>query len=281
MKSILKLAVFIIGCSSIFTSCQKVIDIDLNKAEKYYIVDAVITDIIGQNAISIIRSKDFDLDNTFDSIADARIWVRNITTNQNYEFSLTSGTKLYQNNNIVATPGQAYDLTIVVGDDTLKSYCEVPSQKVALDSLVIRVSEFSFFFGEDRFECVPIYQDPVGRGNYYYLKSYINGKSLVRGKLDNDDFIDGQVNKSAVSFTPMNIDSESEEDIQDFKNGDTLTVELYNISKPVYDFYATLSQNSSSVISNPINPKSNVLGKNTIGVFNVATISRKTIIAEF
>ncbi len=277
MKNSSTLTYFFIAIVSLFTSCQKVIDVDLNKVDKRYVVDAIITDELFDNAISIIQTKDFDQDNVFDTITNAEIWIRNATTNETYPFTRYNNSGVYKNANILAIPDHVYELLIVIDNDTIRSTCQVPTNKVELDSLVIERSEFGIFLGREIYVCVPIYQDPVGRNENYLIKTYLNNVKYVPSRFSNDQFIDGQVNKSSVSFKPFDPDSDDPE----FFNGDTLTVELYNISRPVYDFYATLSLNSSSIISNPANPRSNVFGKNTIGVFNAATLSRKSIIARY
>lgn len=263
--------------SVLFNSCQKVIDLDLKKAEKRLVIDAIVTDELGNNGISIISSKPFDENNTFDTITNAQIWVQNTTTNTVYPFTLFGS--IFRNVDILAIPNHEYALTVVVDQDTFSGICVVPNQKVLLDSIRVEKSEFSIFAGRDFYVGVPVYQDPIGRGNNYLLRSYLNGVKKVASTFDNDDFIDGQVNKSSISFNAFY--DEEDEDAPEFEVGDTLTVELLNIDRLVYDFYSTLAQNSSAIISNPANPRSNINGKNVLGVFNVATISRKSVIAQY
>lgn len=276
MTSVIKYTCIVALALTSLSSCQKVIDLDLKDAEQKMVVDAIITDEVGNNAISIIKSKSFYESNTFDTLQNAVVWVKNITTNQIYNFDL-NGNNIYTNATIVAVPEQVYQLNIVVDKDTITGLCEVPKQKVLLDSIKVEKSEFSVFAGRDIWVGVPVYKDPAGRGNNYLLRSYLNGMKRVSSDFDNDEYIDGQINKSAISFRSLDPESDDPE----FEVGDTLTVELLNISRPVYNFYSTLAQNSSAIVSNPANPVSNISGKNAMGVFNVATISRKSVIAQY
>jgi hypothetical protein len=263
-----------------FVSCQKVIDIDLKNADQQYIIDALITDELGYNYVDISLSKPFDEDNVFARINDATIWIKDVSNNTSYPLVLGGNSRFnnhFSNSQFKANLGTTYELYVVVENDTFTATCTVPATKVPLDSLVITLSEFSMFLGRDMYNVVPVYTDPVGRGNYYLTKSFLNGVNYVSTRFDTDEFIDGQVNKSAVSFKELNFEDTTAE----FVNGDVLSVELFCISKPVYDFYFTLAQNGSSAISNPANPKSNIYGKNVLGVFNAATVSRQTIVAEY
>ena len=183
----------------------------------------------------------------------------------------------YTNPNLVATANTAYQLNIVRNDDTITSTNALPDRKVLIDSFKVVKSPFSFF--EEIYEAVPFYTDPVGRGDYYVLQGYWNGIKSTSVDTDSDEFIDGTVNKSSIDVRKQGVDEEGPE----FNNGDTLTVELMCVRKPVYTLYSTLQLNSSAFAGNPANPTSNVKGNsnNAIGVFSVATIDRKTIIAQY
>ena len=277
MKNMLKYTILSLGITACITSCQKVIDINLKKAEQRYIVDALITDEQGYNFVTISRSKPFDENNSFERIYDATVWIKDLQDNISYPMTIGTFTTRYTNTALTARTGNSYELYVVIREDTLTAVCTVPETKVELDSIKIELSEFSRFLGRDIYVGVPVYKDPPGRGNYYLLRSYLNGLNTLSASYDSDEFIDGQVNKSPIFFRNIN----REDSVAEFNNGDTLSVELFCIAKPVYEFYFTLGQNSSAALSNPANPRSNVYGKNVIGVFNAATLSRKSIIADY
>lgn len=262
--------------SILLYSCQKVIQVDLKDADEKIIVDAIITDSLGLNYVTLSRTTSFytsNLENT--RISDAQVMVTNAKTNEIFVFTEQSK-GVYTNPTILTSPGDVFNLLIVAGEDTITATAEVPSQKVLLDSIYVRKSEFSFI--GDMHEGVPSYKDPVGIGNNYLLWAFLNGKNTTASSFSNDEFRDGQVNKSAVSF--KDIDFETATNLNEFMPGDTLTVALHNVSKPVYTFYSTLFQNSSAIVGNPANPTSNVNGR-AIGVFIASTVSYKTIIAQY
>ncbi len=275
-KPIFKYFLLLLLLATSFVSCQKVIQVNLKEADEKYIVEALITDSFDYNYVKLSKTSSFynsNFDNT--GVEDAIIIVTDLSNNQAYTFyEFSKGT--YKHPSIQVAPNKSYALLIVVGNDTITATSSVPSTKVLIDSIYVQKSEFSFF--SEMYEAVPAYTDPVGIGNYYLLKSYLNRQNNTPFYFTSDEFIDGQVNKSALSFRVKNYDDV--DDIYDFKKGDTLTVELYNTTKPVYTFFSTLRQNSSAVVGNPANPTSNVNGK-AIGVFIAATVSHATIIANY
>lgn len=277
MKTTLKYMVLGWGTLLTAVSCQKVIDVDLKNETPKYIIDALVTDETGYNRITITKSKPFDEDNTFETVTDASVWVKDITTGTDYPFLINTGNK-YVNDLFATELGKDYALTIVIGSDTITSTCSVPQTKVEIDSIRIERSEFSNFIGRDIYVGIPVYKDPQGLGNNYMLKTYINGENYAVSSVDNDEFIDGKYNKSSITFRDVDF---SDTTAREFENGDTLAVELYCIIKPVYRFYFTLAQNGSGAISNPANPISNVYGKDALGVFNAATVSRVSLVAQY
>lgn len=256
-------------------SCQKEIAIDLKNAEQVYIIDALVTDELGNNYVKVTQSKSFYEDNEFPSVSDALVTISHNNIIDTLYFDANKG--YYTNPNLVANMNTDYELNIIRNNDTITSTNALPERKVFIDSFKVVKSAFSFF--EDIYEAVPFFTDPVGRGDYYVLQGYWNGIKSTSVDTDSDEFIDGTVNKSSIDVRKQSVDDEGPE----FVNGDTLTVELMCVRKPVYTFYNTLQLNSSAFAGNPANPTSNVKGSsnNAIGVFSVATIDRKTIIAQY
>src|SRR5215216_7374429 len=60
----------------IFSSCEKVIDINLDDAEKKYVIEAIITDQPGTAKVLITQTKNFDEDNNFTGISDAIVAIK-------------------------------------------------------------------------------------------------------------------------------------------------------------------------------------------------------------
>src|SRR4051812_39625070 len=51
-----------------FTGCEKVIEVNLNDAEKKYVIEAVLTDQANSCKVLLTQTKNFSDDNTFDGV---------------------------------------------------------------------------------------------------------------------------------------------------------------------------------------------------------------------
>src|SRR5215467_6467693 len=58
------------------TSCQKVIQLDLNKANKQYVIEANLTDQPGTAELLLSQTKNFDDNNSFVGVSGATITVQ-------------------------------------------------------------------------------------------------------------------------------------------------------------------------------------------------------------
>jgi hypothetical protein len=59
----------------IFCSCEKVIDIDLNKADSRIVIEGNITDQAGPYTVRISKTVNFDESNTFPAISGALVKI--------------------------------------------------------------------------------------------------------------------------------------------------------------------------------------------------------------
>jgi len=275
-KLILKYSSMLLALSLLFSSCQKVIDVKLKDAKAVYVVEALITDEAGFNSITISQSKPFDENNTFPQISGADVIVTDITTNAVYNFAETSPGK-YTHPTLATILDHEYQLDIDINGEKITGKSRMPNVKVPLDSVSIAKSDFSAFIGFDLYVAIPVYTDPIEKGNNYLVKGYLNGVNTTPYEYDNDEFRNGQTNKSSVTVRERDPDIEKD---QEFQPGDTIMMELYCTDRPVYTFYRTLSQNASSALGTPTNPVSNIYG-DVMGVFNAATVSRKSTIANY
>jgi len=252
------------------TSCQKVIDVSLKDSEPAYIIEGEVTDAPGPYFVSVTRSKNFDENNNFPAVEGAVVVIKNTTSNTVDTLTEVSAGR-YKTNTTQGVGGNTYELHVIADGKTFVSKTTMPTQAVAIDSMYLRVSDFG---GDIRF-IVPEYTDPVGFGNRYLLRQYVNGKLLPGTIARSDDVTDGE-----KSQFPLYYFSE-ENDGEPFINaGDTLKVELLCVDNAVYEFYRTLDETIDQNSGTPANPLSTFTG-GAIGVFKAARINTKVIIADF
>jgi hypothetical protein len=251
---------------SLLTSCEKVIDVQLNDADKKYVIEANVTNVPGQpSEVRISKTKAFDESNTFSGISGA---VVSIEVNNGVVYTLSqSSPGIYTTSAFTGTPGSTYALKIVIGTDEFTSVCTMPLQTVPLDT--VTVDNFAFG-GSDSKILVPSYLDPSGKGNNYRFVQYINAIQTKQIFVTNDDISDG-LRSTRPLANPNN--SETEE----LKTGDFATVEMLCIDRAVYTYWYSLDQAATgNSTATPANPATNIKG-GALGYFSAHSVSSKTI----
>lgn len=261
MKKLIYILLFI---SFVFTSCEKVIDVDLKNSTQQIVIEANITNVNEQQTILISKSGNFSESNTFTKVSGATVNVQE-ENGQTYTFTESAPGVYKSTINFSGIAGKNYTANISMLGTNYTAQSKMPNQ-ISLDTLL---AEKIFFAGEDRIIIKPQYKDPQGLGNYYYLMQFVNGIKTKGVFVYDDRFNDGGI----VTRPLLNTDAT-------IKSGDTVTVELQCIDFDTYKFYVGLGSISNDGFfgaTTPSNPPSN-FNKNALGYFAAHTVHRKTII---
>lgn len=250
----------------ICSSCEKVIDIKLNDASTKIVIEGEVNTAKGPYLVSISESKNVDLNNTFKGRDDAQVIIKDITAGITETLN-NAGFGKYVTSFIQGKPGHLYELTVILGDKTYTSSSTIPLTEVRLEGLYV---ESSTFDSDDIF-MVPVFTDPVGKGNYYRLRQWVNGE-LIRGSyVRSDESSDGRKYTAQLFYSTDRKDGNPL-----IKVGDSISAELQCIDRKVYDFYRTLNTTIDQDASTPANPLSNISG-GALGVFNACRTDKAGI----
>ncbi len=258
------------AASLLLASCEKVIDIKLNDAEKKYVIEGVLTDEAGSAAVVITQTKNFADDNQFAGITGATVTITDSDGNSTALSETSAG--VYQSSGLTGVTGKTYSLTVEIGTNIFTASSAMPS-KVNMDTLY--VSE-DLMFGEVRKLANIDFLDPEGLGQSYRFVQYVNGVKRTGTFIRNDDYTDG--NKTSVRLF-------SDEDIDDdkkIKTGDIIKVDMLCIDKDVYKYwnsFGTGGATGSSNTSSPANPVTNITG-GALGYFSAHTVQSKTVVVQ-
>lgn len=268
-KSMLKTfsSLIIVAVASVvcFTSCQKVIDVKLDEADKKIVIDAVITDNEGGCKVRLSKTKNFDADNNFVGLSGAVVTIKDETGTATTLTETTTG--VYSNSHLKGTSGKTYQLLVTVEGKSYSASSTMP-EHIHLDSLYLKKQKF---FDEEETFCNVVFQDPGGVKNYYLFKQYVNDKRTDGTFIMDDDLSDGKQFKSTLYLFP--------EDEDKIKSGDLVEVEMQCIDKAVYKYWYSYDQAASGGGSaTPANPVSNISG-GALGYFSAQTVQRKSVIA--
>lgn len=259
---------FIIATCILFFSCEKVIDINLNKIAPKYVIEGTLSDEPGNCKVTLSQSVNFSELNNFRLINGA---IVTLTDGNGSPIFLTQDSEgVYQSPTLVAKPGHKYSLSVNINGQQFSSICQVPF-KVTLDSLY--VIDFNSFGDTRKFANV-IFKDPAGISNAYRFLQFKNKTQNSNIFVLNDDFSDGRLINTFLAYFDQSDD-------QKIKIGDTITVQMQGIDPAVYKFFSSLSQSSSGDNNNvaPGNAVSNITG-GALGYFSAYTKDEKTIIVK-
>ncbi len=249
----------------IFTSCEKVIELDLKSPESKLVVEGEVNNNPGPYFVKLSKSIQFDAPSNYPAIANATV---TITDNVNQSETLTYVSNgLYRTNTLQGIEGRTYKLKIIADGITYEAQSTMP-QKVVLDT--IRTIDLQTP-GRTNKGIIPVYTDPGSVGNNYRFVLTVNGKNDPSYFVVNDN-----TNNGAINARPL-LTNETE-----IKSGNTVSVALHTIDNNVFNYYFTLQQMSFSGPgggTTPTNPPNNI-SNGALGLFSAQTVQKKTIIVQ-
>jgi hypothetical protein len=263
MKTILSFFSLII----LLTSCEEVIEIDLDYMKPKLVIEGVINDNDKQCIIKLSKTADYFNQKTNPTVSDAVITLTdNAGTIVNFN-EIEPG--IYMEESVQAKPDINYTLNILSEGAEYMADATIP-QKVNIDSVTCKYNSESIFY-EVGYVVSCHFSDPGEYRNFYRLKTYnISDRTKAKNSKDiyNDDFFNGN-----------NVELPWSYDV--YQQLDTVVVELYTLDVQTYDYYKTLFPVSGGAemmsLTTPANPNTNI--KNgALGYFGAYTISRDTII---
>lgn len=248
------------------TSCQKVINVDLDEADKKLVIDAVLTDQAGGCMVKLSTTKDFYDDNSFAGISGAQ--VRISSEGQLLSTLTESSQGIYTDETLKGNYGKEYELSVVYDGKTFTAKSTMP-YVVPFDSAYV---ETQSFFGQDFTFATIMLQDPAGTQNNYRCVQYINGKRTPESFIFDDDYSDGKRFESTLYFDQDGADS--------IKSGDQIRIDLSCIDRSAYEYWFSFEQSASGGMGSaaPANPVTNVQG-GALGYFSAQNTQTKIVVA--
>lgn len=256
----------------LLASCQDVIDVELENVSPRLVIEANISDQAGPYTVTLSESGNFYLSNEFPAVSAESVILSDENGNRDTLLEVRPG--VYQTRFIQGVRGVNYTLEVKYEGTSYMASSRIPDHIVPIDSLYTEFLEESIFQEEGYYATIYA-QDIPNVENYYRYKVYVNGEVYIFDEdteeeeeddnlyLDQDKFFDGQYFNRPFP--------------QNFKQGDSVSVELYNINKATFDYYNTLIEAiGASGVAAPSNPVSN-FNNNALGNFNAYTFDRKTV----
>lgn len=249
---------FILGL--LLSSCEKVIDVDLNDAEQKLVIEAVVSNDTAQNYVNLSLSGGFYTTNNFTAVEGAVVVIEDGNGN-NYPMSeLTPG--VYTNSSLVGEHNTSYTLTVSYDNQTYTATTVIPSA-VNIDTLEYEFVPASSFADEGAI-LFANFTDPANETNYYRFKITDNGNIDNAWYLRDDGFVNGL--ETTYAFFQRSFD-----------DNDFVEVEMIGVDATVFRYFEGLEDISTGQGAAPGNPTSNIQG-DALGFFGGYSVDKKSVL---
>lgn len=275
------------------TSCEDEVNIDIDPLKEQLVVDAWLTNKSEPQVIFLTKSLPYFENELPQKVEGATVLV---TSNKGTSLEFIEE----EPGNYVWTPATGENIGEIGTEYTLQiSLNEAEYSAVSTLNRVPAIDSITYEYKEDEaFEADGIYteffaRDFVGEGDRYWIKTFKNGMFLNKPDEINIAFDAGFTEGGGLDgliFLPLireatnrvpDPDTEDDEDVAPWKEGDVIRVEIHSINEAAYYFLSTaeiqMTNGNNGIFSQPvINTKGNIFSQNSeeaLGMFNVAAVS--------
>jgi hypothetical protein len=263
----MKNSISIVLISLLFTSCEKTVDLKYKDNQSRIIIEGNITNEPGPYFVKITRSIPLSEIGNYPTIDNAVVTISDDAGNS--ETLTPQGNGMYRANNLAGVTGRTYSLIVNAENQTYTAQSTMP-QPVPFDS--IKVEQF-VFGGDIEHNIIPIYTDPIAKGNNYRFVLSVNNKLINQHFVQNDAVTNGVVNTMRLEIDDNTVTLEP---------GDLITLKMQCIDKKVAFYYTTLDLMSDSGPgggTTPNNPPTNITN-GALGVFSAHTVEEKSKVLQ-
>lgn len=258
-----KLLVLPLFALSLFSSCEKVIDLELKDAEPKIVIEGNLNNQFENQYVRISKTVPFSTSNSFNGFKGAKV---TLSTSGGISVNFTETSDgLYKSPQFKGIPGQTYKLEVLAEGKVYTAESTMPSPVIP-DSVGFK--KLSFFGTTSIFPTI-FYKDPAKIQNQYRYILQINNK-FQSDIVTEDRFNDGNEVSDIIIF-----------DGDDLKSGDTINIEMQSIDRNVFKYYFAISQingNGGPPVA-PANPDSN-FNNGALGVFSAYTKSSVSVVLK-
>lgn len=290
MKTI-KLFLFLVTVIA-FTSCEDVIQVKLDQGDPIITIDAFINDMRTNQKVRLTYTDGYFSQKPNDPITGATVKLKDVTSGVEYTFTdHNDGDYIYTlaTTDTLGRVGHQYELTVVHQGNTFVSSSRM-NRTAQVDSLIVEYKPGGGLGNQDpgyKFSFLG-FDTPGDTVDYYWIKSYKNGKFFNKGG-DINICADAAYGAGADGFpfiTPIAEGITPRGEL--FQKNDICRVEIHSINLETYNFLTqvlTQTTNSGLFATSPENIKTNI--KNTtsdkvkvVGWFCMSAVGARERVAE-
>lgn len=263
----MKKLVYITCTIVLFSSCEKIIDLDIDTTNPVVVIEASINDEPGPYEVRVQSTVNYDaasegwIDNALCIMSDD---VGNIDT------LIGAGSGKYFTQSIQGIVGRNYTLR-VESEGVSYVHSSFLNERVEIDTAIAEFT-VSPFSQEEVVRVTSLFTEPTTADDYYRMLFLVRGKPYIAGLGDFDLIDDAESDQPVPMFRGFQSDT--------LYAGDTVDIELRHIDKKAYDYFSTLSELVSAgfapqgIPDNPLTSWSN----GATGYFSAYAVGKKQVI---
>lgn len=240
------ISLIVVFLSIFFTSCEEVVDVDLDTAPPKLVIEAAINwekGTAGKQQVIKLTTTTGYFESVIPTVSNAVVHIKN-SKNEEFDFLEVQKTGRYVCNNFVPVIDETYTLTVISGGNT---YTATETLKSVAPITRIEQNNEGGFTGKD-IEVRAYYNDPADENNYYLYKYVYSNKITSNFYVDEDKFFQGN------EFFSVSDDDE-------LKIGDEIEITHFGISKQYYNYMSILVSIAGSNAGGPFqSPPATVKG---------------------
>lgn len=257
MRYLMLFSTLILITQLLSTSCEKVVDVDLNEANPRPVFEAYLENDSTCYVKASWTSSYYDQSSS-PNITNA---VMSISDNVGNSENLTyQGEGIYRGSNLIGVIGRTYTLSVDIDDD---NYTATSTMQPLVPIDTFSTQSLGGFFGggpNDRFWAYVNYTDPVSVTNYYAIRTTYydstDNKMVTDYSIADDELSNGISTRSFTTFRP-------------FVSGEQISVEFASLDYSTFLYFKTLQDalgGAGVASAAPANPTTN-FSEGALGYF--------------
>jgi hypothetical protein len=252
----------------LFSGCENLIGFpDIPDHQRVPVIEAILTNEPVVQKVRVSYSVSLSDSNSCRPVEDALVRVISNAGDTLEYFHQTAG--WYHSRVFAATPGVIYKLEVVIGDEIYRSTGDVIEMN-GVDSLHCQYEEESAF-GDAGYYVYMNAGEVMDDTRYYIINASCNDTLKTIGGeiwIFSDDLVES-INNVKLPLP--------------FVESDSVTIELFSLSKDMYDYYYKLAYEVLNLDLSNISYRTNLpqlFQPAALGYFQVSAVSRKAIVIK-
>ena len=292
MTLINTIKLFLLGITIImFTSCEDVVQVDLDQGEPIITIDAFVNDMRSPQKVRLTYTDGYFSQKPNDPVQGASVIIRDMTSGTDYTFIDNSDGNYVYNlspGDTLGRVGHNYELTVTHQGNVYKSSTRM-NRTSQVDSLLVEYKEAGAFGGDEGYRFAFLgFDAPGDTMDYYWIKSYRNGVYFNKGG-DINICADAAYGQGADGFPFITPIAEGITPFGElFKKYDVCRVEIHSINLETFNFLTqiqTQTTNTGLFATSPENIKCNITNTTSstvkvVGWFCMSAVGFKEGVAQ-